>query len=249
MKFDNKGRAEKIIKFFKEGSPFNEVNYLATSEFGDENRLVEKMSIANSSEQVADYRHFGLDIGDMTSSLMIEEMRSSVIKTLLRKCMQTKDILFIDASGKNDLEIGQYFAEAISVENLSNIIVNVNLGACLQDSHFYRPLQKPNLGKSTSTVYHIGTIEGCKIYIDPMMRYTDDEFISFNTIDVQIFDVKLVNVVDEATFAPRTVGTVDYTYNIHFPKKIMVLMDNCKNPGKFKAYQRNDKLSVILKKN
>jgi len=248
MTFTNKDSSEEVVKFFRNGSPFNEVDYLATSEFGDKNRITEELSVAGNGDQRTSADVFGVDISDMVNSLLVEELRSSVSKTIMKKCTQTKDILFIDASGKNDLEMGQFFVETIRFENLSNVIVNGNVGASIMDSPlFVNNTVQPIL--SSSTIYHIGSILGCNFYVDPIMRFTHDEFIAFDTIDVQIFDVKIVEVVNEATFTPRTLAKIDYTYNIHFPKKIMVLMDTSKDLGKFKAYQRDVKISDILNKN
>ena len=250
MKFTNKGVTTDVMSFLKEGSPFNEVDYLATPEFGDENREINELSVSGSIEQRMAHLS-GIDMDDMTNSLLIEELRSSVSKTILKKCKDSKDVLFIDASGKNDLQIGQFFCDVICMEGITNVIVSGNIGSCIMDCRYFIPAEKVGNGWHSrgSNIYRAGTAMGCNIYIDPVMRWTEDEFISFNAIDVQIFEVKLLGIVDEATFAPRTKASVDYTYSIHFPKKLMVLMDNSPNPGKFKAYQRDIKLVEILKKN
>lgn len=231
-----------MMMLFSENEPFENVQHSV----GDSNKL--SVSIANHKALREDFKTaFNIDVDDKTKSLLYSELKQSLYRKVIQSMVETKSYLFEDYRGENDLQIGNRFCDMIVYHNIPNVIVSAKMGACIMDSHKFS-YTNSKLNNTTGTIYKIGMVSQCTIFVDPMMKFTDDKYLSFEKIDVNISNLACVDSYDE-TFNPKTEATLSYSFKGHQPKMIYVLMDDSPNPGEFKAHLRNKKINDILNKN
>lgn len=100
---------------------------------------------------------------------------------------------------------------------------------------------------SISTIYPTGKLGQTKIYVDPYMKWTDYQMYLFDSIEYDITDTVLFEVVNESSFTPRLVIKFKVAAKANNPLRIDLIEKKDSDAYRYwLAEIRDDKIDKLI---
>lgn len=193
-----------------------------------------------------------VDSEKITLDLIRSEFNQMIYKKILNSLFDTDNYYFLDLRNEFNADKGRKVIDILS-DNFSNhdfknIVTNGGVAADIMDTTaFSATFNTANVQNSGGLVYIFGSLMGRDSYVDPFMRYDDTRICLFNKVDLNIKNIELYNISHEATFAPRIVFEVEFSYKVNESKVVYVINDeNSEAYSKYKQNLREEKINEIL---
>lgn len=180
-----------------------------------------------------------------------QEVERFLIKNLINQFNPT-DYIFIPP-GKYQLEsekLDIFIRELLIKSNrlqTKNVIVSASLGSeisCINDFNYST---SSRMNKSVVNIYKIGTLYELDIYVDPYLKYDDNQIFLWDDVDCYLSFNSIIEKISPASFTTTTDIIFSYGLVIKNPNIIYYLRDE-NSPG-YNLYiseMRDKKIDQIL---
>ena len=193
-----------------------------------------------------------IDIIDQSNSILMSELKQTVCKKIMSR-LNKSDEVFIDLRNMTEHQSAVGFAKFLSDKKCKNIVVSAQVGTLMMDvGTFIESLQSSSRTTiSGVTPYLVGNVGDTNIFVDPMMRWTDNRFHIFDSIKVDCSDFSSSLEPDTASLNMRTVLEIDYTVDIGESQTVVFFNDLVGDISEYKAYMlkknREESINELLK--
>jgi len=171
------------------------------------------ISISVTQEQIQTYKELhGVDVIKMVEDVIANEVYmnlSNVISKTVRN-RKPKEI-------KWQKESAYWLSDLLHKAEPLFILTNIRIAAGLQDLQQFETKKLDGFTSSHGSLYDTGTFDRVPLYVDPMLRYDEDELaiVESNFLEYEVNE-EAVKLVMEGTMAPKV--TLDFKYKIHEAK-------------------------------
>lgn len=193
-----------------------------------------------------------VDSEQITFNLIKSEFNQTIYKKILNSLFDTKNSYFLDLRNEFNADKGRKvigtLSDKFSNHDFKNIVTNGAVASDIMDtSVFSTTFNTANVQNSGGLVYMFGSLMGRDSYIDPFMKYDDTRICLFNKVELNIKNIELYNISSVATFAPRMVFEVEFSYEVNESKVVYIINDeNSEAYSKYKQNLREEKINEIL---
>lgn len=195
---------------------------------------------------------FNLDADDLIINVLISEINQNFIRKILKVAFNTPKFDYLDLRPNGSLMTGRAnidkLVNMIISSGYKNVVTAGSIASELQDSHFFNHNSFKNSSISTtSTFYTIGKLSDVNVWVDPYMKYNDGRLCMFNTIDINIGDIELREIIPPTSFTPRLIVEYGSDFIVYDSKLIFVIEnENSEAYSQYKSLQRDIKIDNIL---
>lgn len=223
-----------------------------------EKSILEKFDFINQTKVIGEINQLSTStalIGDEDEILPIlkEELKQSLFRKLFKDSLKVSNIEFLDLRtlGLESTYLSHvtYLSKIVDVLNNiqgKNLLMNGGLATDLQDtSQFY--VNKNNSLSSRGLPYLIGSLSDKNIWVDPFIQYDENYILIFDSIDLEIVDVKK-NINNNSPNIPSQIEVhLYYKFSISNPSVLYIFTnDNQKNLSILVSTQRDERIDQIL---
>lgn len=204
-----------------------------------------KIQVSHSSSNLGGA--FGFDMSDKVQSMQISECIQTLFRKITLELINTKNVDYIQIDEINlDYNFPPELINKVAQTKFRTMIVNSKLGVSIQDSVGYSPHLNSNVINTDGVMYKIGSFFGKEVYVDPYMRYNDNQIILFDDI-IMNFDNFSSYENNESTFASRTIIEFGYQMVTSNSMLLYVISDkNDPNYGEYLRVTRDEKIDKII---
>jgi len=195
---------------------------------------------------------FNIDSSSLILNLLVDEVNQDFIKRILKKIFDTPKFDYLDLRPGGSLMTGRQHLDTLVNMILSsgykNVVTTGLIASELQDSQFFNAtsIQSASLSK-TSTFYTAGKLSDVNIWVDPFMKFNDGRLCLFNTVDINVDNFDLKEIIPAMSITPRLMIEYNFDFLVSDSKLIFVIEDeNSEAYKQYKSLQRDIKIDNIL---
>lgn len=195
---------------------------------------------------------FNIDSNSLILNLLVDEVNQDFIKRILKKIFDTPKFDYLDLRPGGSLMTGRQHLDTLVNMILSsgykNVVTTGLIASELQDSQFFNAtsIQSASLSK-TSTFYTAGKLSDVNIWVDPFMKFNDGRLCLFNTVDINVDNFDLKEIIPAMSITPRLMIEYNFDFLVSDSKLIFVIEDeNSEAYKQYKSLQRDIKIDNIL---
>lgn len=193
---------------------------------------------------------FNIDSSSLILDLLIDEVNMDFIRRILKKMFDTPKFYYMDLRPDGSLMTGRQHLDTLVNMILSsgykNLVTSGLIASELQDSHFFKATSIQTASK-TSTFYTPGKLSDVNIWVDPFMRFNDGRLCLFNTVDINVDNFDLKEIIPDMSITPRLMIEYNFDFLVSDSKLIFVIEDeNSEAYKQYRSLQRDIKIDNIL---
>lgn len=195
---------------------------------------------------------FGLNV-DMVAEFLAQLRRSvsdQCHKKIFGSLSDSERYSVRDLRGIPESMVVKELISEIKNSGFRYVLVGSRIATILQDSREFviSSDSLSSISKSNSNVHMIGSIYGYQdVYLDPYMKWNDSRVMLFSEASALASGIKLAEVADEATFAPRIIIEMSLEHSVGDSMVLYVRDDGNPDldPG-LMARMRGQKIDKLL---
>ena len=159
-------------------------------------------SITVTREQIEHIKQdFNIDVEAMVQDALIQETHHQIARAVSKACFNNREIQmeyrYLKEVFLNTLKRGYGF-----------LLTNVKLGTLFQDLEDFESMPLNKGFHSPASIYQLGSLYEYKVFVDPMLRYDEDQIAVVTNNFYNFKQEKGLKLVLEGSMAPKTVTTI-----------------------------------------
>lgn len=209
----------------------------------------EKFSI--SCQIPIEMRDIGIDFNSEVNSVILNEMRITIVKNITKQMISNNNFLLIDLINKKNMsDRNHIFSSVLSCVKYENLVTNSRINTEIGDSSLFHFDSFDKAKQHTGITYKTGKFLNLNSYCDPYLKYSEETIVLFDDI---LFNITDFNLYEDESFGniPRR-NRVDFTLNWNNPNYRLVYYiddDFNKSLSIAKSVIRDKKIDELLNDN
>lgn len=223
-----------------------------------EKSILEKFDFINQTKIIGEIHQLSTSVAlncdeDVILPILKEELKQSLFRKLFKDSLKVSNIEFLDLRtlGLESTYLSHVTYLSKMVDRLNNIqgknlLTNVRLATDLSDSsQFY--VHNNYSVSSGGLPYLIGSLSGKNLWVDPFIQYDENFILIFDSIDLEIVDMKKNINNNSPNISSQIEVHLDYKFSISNPSVLYIFTnDNQKNLSILVSAQRDERIDQIL---
>lgn len=223
-----------------------------------EKSILEKFDFINQTKIIGEIHQLSTSVAlncdeDVILPILKEELKQSLFRKLFKDSLKVSNIEFLDLRtlGLESTYLSHVAYLSKMVDRLNNIqgknlLTNVRLATDLSDSsQFY--VHNNYSVSSGGLPYLIGSLSGKNLWVDPFIQYDENFILIFDSIDLEIVDMKKNINNNSPNISSQIEVHLDYKFSISNPSVLYIFTnDNQKNLSILVSAQRDERIDQIL---
>lgn len=223
-----------------------------------EKSILEKFDFINQTKIIGEIHQLSTSVAlncdeDEILPILKEELKQSLFRKLFKDSLKVSNIEFLDLRtlGLESTYLSHVAYLSKKVDRLNNIqgknlLTNVRLATDLSDSsQFY--VHNNYSVSSGGLPYLIGSLSGKNLWVDPFIQYDENFILIFDSIDLEIVDMKKNINNNSPNISSQIEVHLDYKFSISNPSVLYIFTnDNQKNLSILVSAQRDERIDQIL---
>lgn len=225
-----------------------------------EKSILEKFDFINQTKIIGEINQLSTSTAlncdeDEILPILKEELKQSLFRKLFKDSLKVSNIEFLDLRtlGLESTYLSHVAYLSKIVDGLNNIqgknlLTNVRLAVDLQDSsQFYLNKNNEVSLSSGGLPYLTGSLPGKNLWVDTFIRYDENFILIFDSIDLEIVDMKKKINNNSPNIPSQIEVHLDYKFSISNPSVLYIFTnDNQKNLSILVSTQRDERIDQIL---
>lgn len=223
-----------------------------------EKSILEKFDFINQTKIIGEIHQLSTSMAlncdeDVILPILKEELKQSLFRKLFKDSLKVSNIEFLDLRtlGLESTYLSHVTYLSKMVDRLNNIqgknlLTNVGLATDLSDSsQFY--VHNNYSVSSGGLPYLTGSLSGKNLWVDPFIQYDENFILIFDSIDLEIVDMKKNINNNSPNISSQIEVHLDYKFSISNPSVLYIFTnDNQKNLSILVSTQRDERIDQIL---
>ncbi len=144
---------------------------------------------------------FNIDVEAILQDALIQETHHQIARKLSKACFNNRKVemeyKYLKEVFLNTLKRGYGF-----------LLTNVKLATLIQDFEDFESMPMNKGFHSPASIYQLGNLYEYKVFVDPMLRYDEDQIAVVTNNFYNFKELKGIKLVTEGTMAPKTVISI-----------------------------------------
>jgi hypothetical protein len=179
----------------------------------------EKFSI--SCQIPIEMRDIGIDFNSEVNSVILNEMRITIVRNIIKQMISNNNFLLIDLMNKKNMsDRNTIFSSVLSGVKYKNLVTNSRISTEIGDSSLFHFDSFDKAKHHTAITYKTGKFLNLNSYCDPYLKYSEEVIVLFDDI---LFNITDYNLYEDESFGniPRR-NRVDFTLSWSNPNYRLV---------------------------